>query len=70
MPIYYSSDEKAWSLKDVTEEEIKLLLELGKQAMLQLIGVGILKRMQEQFEKTANMEEILQQVPKENMGQA
>lgn len=70
MPIYYSNEEKAWSLKDVTEEEVKLLLELGKQAMLQLIGVGILKRMQEQFEKTSNFEEILQQVPKENMGNA
>lgn len=69
MPIFYSSEDRAWSLRDVTEEESKLLLDLGMSAITQLIGAGILRKLQEKFEARDDMPE-LEDIPKEHMGSA
>ena len=69
MPIFYSSEDKAWSLKDVTEEESKILLDLGMSAITQLIGAGILRKLQEKFEARDNGPD-LDDIPKEYMGSA
>ena len=66
MPISYSKEENAWSLKNITPEEVDILVEIGKNSLLSMMGVGILQRMH----KAAEEKEVLNQIPTEHMGNA
>lgn len=50
MPISYSPENKAWDLTQITQEETNLLVNLGKDFLLQVLGYQILKKYQEQSE--------------------
>ena len=65
MPINYDQKEEAWIAQDLTEEEIKFLIEVGKEELLKLIALQMFKQMSVQQISTP-----LDDIPKEAMGNA
>lgn len=65
MSISYSNEKKAWDLSALTQEETDLILKVGADYLLMVLGYQILKKSQEHAES-----EVLNAIPKSQMGQA
>lgn len=65
MPIHYDAEKKAWSLEHITQEELDLLVNMGQHRLLEMLGAGLLLRLQREAK-----ESFLEQIEPEQMGQA
>ncbi len=71
MPIFYDSDKQAWSMRDLTQEELDQLIELGKEELVAAIGANIVHKMfnSEQFKAEAE-KKMLEAMPEDAMWKA
>lgn len=72
MPIFFSKEKQEWILKDMEQEEVDFLLELGKQQFLKNISMLWFQRMLPQLRGNGNDEELdaLAQMDPDEMGKA
>lgn len=60
--IYYDEEKQAWALDKITEEEKNIILGLGTDELFALMGAAILRQL--------NQQQVLEQIPNEDMAQA
>ena len=67
MSIHFDVEKQAWSLENITQEELEQLHEMGKQYLITALGANLLSRLQQSLDAEASP---LGQLNPDEMGQA
>jgi hypothetical protein len=67
MPIIYNKELESWEAKDLTDDEKQSLFEIAMSEITNSFGHEVGRRIMSQF---STMEAPLEDIPKENMGNA
>jgi hypothetical protein len=51
MSIFYNKENKGWDLSQLTQDELDILLDFGRDEFLRTLGATMIKKLGEKFEQ-------------------